>query len=486
MLVALQTVLHRVNRLALGQVSDPAVALPDQMRGRVEHSLVVLRPDEIRLHSRQHSVDQAQRQVPAHLLDQLTVAPVSIRIEDGTPEALIQNVAKVSSLAHCILLLRADLIPQIQKHGVIAGFFQCLIHSPKDTLLDCSASVMIASGLAGYGFQFINIDDGWQAGRDGQGIIQPNAKFPDLKSTSDYVHSRGLKFGVCSSPGPQTCGGYTGSYQHEAQDARSYAGWGVDYLKYDWCSYDQVVQGNHSVPVLEKPYDVMGAALAAQPRDIVYSLCQYGWGDVWKWGATTGGSSWRTTDDIQDNWGSLHAIYESQAGHEKYAGPGHWNDPDMLMVGVVGFGNTHPTHLRPNEQILHISMWCLLSAPLLIGCDMTKLDPFTLALLSNDEALDIDQDPLGKPARLVHSELQVGEVWARPLFDGTQAVGLVNPNPWVSTLTVQWADLGLQGPQPVRDLWLHQNVGTSPGHYSVEVPAHGCVLLKVGRPAAQQ
>ena len=257
----------------------------------------------------------------------------------------------------------------------------------------------------------------------------------------------------------------------------------MDYLKYDWCSYDRVVQGDHSLPSLQKPYADMRQSLNGTDRDILYSLCQYGWGDVWKWGADSAvsGNSWRTTDDIQDNWGSLHAIYESQAGHEKYAGPGHWNDPDMLMVGVVGFGNTHPTHLRPNEQILHMSLWCLLSAPLLIGCDMTKLDPFTQALLSNDEALDINQDPLGRPAKLISSRLDIGEVWARPLFDGTQAVGLVNPNPWASVITVQWADLGLAGPQPVRDLWLHQQAGTPSHQYSVEVPAHGCVLLKVGR-----
>ncbi len=359
--------------------------------------------------------------------------------------------------------------------------------SVNDAKVRAAADVMIAGGLAEHGFQFVNIDDGWQAGRDAQGVIQSNGKFPDLKATADYVHSRGMKFGVYSSPGPQTCGGFTGSYGHEAQDAATYAGWGVDYLKYDWCSYDQVVHGDHSVPVLQKPYADMGAALAAQPRDIVFSLCQYGWGDVWKWGASPAidGNSWRTTDDIQDNWGSMHAIYEGQAGHEKYAGPGHWNDPDMLMVGIVGFGNTHPNNLRPNEQILHISMWCLLSSPLLIGCDLTKLDPFTLALLTNDEAIDVNQDPLGKPAALVSQDAgDGGEAWARPLFDGTRAVGLVNPNPWVSTLTVSWADLGLHGPQPVRDLWLHQNVGTASGHYSVEVPAHGCVLLKIGRPAA--
>ena len=354
-----------------------------------------------------------------------------------------------------------------------------------------AADELIAAGLAGHGFGYVNIDDTWElgrsgdTGRDAQGNILTNAKFPDMAALAAYVHSKGLKIGIYSGPGPTTCGGYTASYRHEAQDAATYAKWGFDYLKYDWCSYDQTVHGDHSLPVLEKPYDLMGAALAAQPRDIVFSLCQYGMGDVWQWGASTGGNSWRTTGDIQDNWGSLHSIYESQAGHSAYAGPGHWNDPDMLMVGVVGFGNTHPTHLTPNEQIVHLSMWCLLSAPLLIGCDLTKLDPFTLALLTNDEALDINQDPLGKPADLLSKNADDGEVWARPLFDGTHAVGLVNGDLEPHTLTVSWAALGLTGPQPVRDLWLHKNAGTFPSAYSVEVPAHGAVLLKIGKPNKQ-
>lgn len=345
-----------------------------------------------------------------------------------------------------------------------------------------AADEMIAAGLARHGFQYVNIDDAWEAGRDAQGAIQTNAKFPDMAGLASYVHSKGLKIGIYSGPGPQTCGGYTASYQHEAQDAATYANWGIDYLKYDWCSYEGVVHGDHSLPALQKPYNIMGAALAAQPRDIVFSLCQYGWGDVWKWGAATGGNSWRTTDDIEDNWASMHDIYESQAGHEKYAGPGHWNDPDMLMVGVVGKGNTHPTHLTPNEQILHISMWCLLSSPLLIGCDMTKLDPLTLALLTNDEALDINQDPLGRPAGRISQDDGGGEVWARPLFDGTRAVGLVNADIEPRMLTVRWSELGLTGPQPVRDLWLHKNVGSTSGSYSVRVPSHGAVLLRIGKP----
>ena len=351
-----------------------------------------------------------------------------------------------------------------------------------------AADEMIKAGLARHGFSYVNIDDTWElgrsenTGRDAQGNILTNAKFPDISGLAAYVHAKGLKIGIYSSPGPFTCGGYTASYKHEALDAATYARWGMDYLKYDWCSYGDVVQGDNSLPALEKPYALMGAALANQPRDIVYSFCQYGMGDVWKWAAAAGGNSWRTTGDIDDNWGSLHSIYESQAGHERYAGPGHWNDPDMLMVGIVGKGNVHPTHLTPNEQVLHISLWCLLSSPLLIGCDMTKLDPLTLALLTNDEALDIDQDPLGKPAGLVSKDAHNGEVWARPLFDGTHAVGLVNGDDKPRILTVRWSGLGVAGPLPVRDLWLHKGAGTFTGSYAVEVPAHGAVLLKIGKP----
>lgn len=344
-----------------------------------------------------------------------------------------------------------------------------------------AADEMMQSGLARHGFQYINIDDTWEAGRDAHGNIQSNSKFPDMKALADYVHANGLKIGLYSSPGPKTCGGYTASYQHEDQDAQTYANWGFDYLKYDWCSYGGIAHGDNSLAALQKPYAVMRKSLDKANRDIVYSLCQYGMGDVWNWGGNSeiGGNCWRTTGDIEDNWGSLHSIYESQAGHEKGASPGHWNDPDMLMVGIVGEGNTHPTHLTPNEQILHITMWSLLSAPLLIGCDMTRLDPFTTALLSNDEALNIDQDPLGKPAsRVIQNGDQ--EIWSRSLFDGTRAVGLINAGIEPEKITVKWSDIGLKGRQPVRDLWLHKNLGLFTNSYTVEVPAHGAVLLKIG------
>ena len=349
-----------------------------------------------------------------------------------------------------------------------------------------AADEMIATGLARHGFQYINIDEGWdQEKRDAAGRIQAQDSFHDMHDMTAYVHSKGLRVGIYSSPGPLTCDGpFSGSWQHEEQDAQTFADWGFDYLKYDWCTYGSVVSGTGRA-YYQKPYAVMRAALDKAPRDIVFSFCQYGMGDVWKWGAQTGGNTWRTHGDIDDNWNSLHDIYEHEAGHEDYAWPGHWNDPDMLMVGVVGKGSTHPTHLSPNEQILHISFWCLVSSPLLIGCDMTRMDPFTLALLSNDEALDINQDPLGRPAHRVAQDGDL-EVWARPLFDGTRAVGLINGGDTPAMMTARWSAVGVTGRQPVRDLWLHKDAGTYDGSYRIEVPAHGCVLLKVGKPAVLQ
>lgn len=350
-----------------------------------------------------------------------------------------------------------------------------------DAKVRAAADWMVRSGLAAHGYQYINIDDTWEGPRRPDGTITSNNKFPDMKALADYVHSRGLKLGIYSSPGPTTCAGFPGSYGHEQQDAATYAQWGIDYLKYDWCSYGNVATGE-GLERLQKPYRVMREALDKVPRDIVYSLCQYGMGNVWEWGAKVGGNCWRTTGDISDNWGSLNSIAFSQNGHEKFAGPGHWNDPDMLVVGKVGWGpNLHPSHLTPNEQLLHITMWCLQSAPLLLGCDLSQLDPFTLDLITNDEVLDVDQDPLGKPAgRKQQSGLT--EVWARPLYDGTLAVGLFNRGSEAAEVEARWQDLGLKGPQPVRDLWLQKNLGVYRGVFRAMVQPHGAVLVKIGRP----
>ena len=302
--------------------------------------------------------------------------------------------------------------------------WNCFANAVNEQRVKSAADAMVNSGLIHHGWTYINVDDFWQVHRDSRdatlqgparaadGRILPNPRFPDMKALTDYVHNQGLKIGLYSSPGPWTCGGCAGSFDHELQDAQQYAEWGFDYLKYDWCSYSPNLETNRGSTnwnpkavrnlsgtpgdrtKLKLPYKVMQEALQKQSRDILYSLCQYGAGNVWEWGTEVGGNSWRTTGDINDSWGSVENIGFKQAGKEKYAGPGHFNDPDMLVVGKVGWGNLHPTRLKPNEQYTHISLWCLLASPLLIGCDMTQLDEFTLGLLTNDEVLDVNQDPL--------------------------------------------------------------------------------------------
>lgn len=351
-----------------------------------------------------------------------------------------------------------------------------------DQKVRAAGDQFIQTGLAAHGYSYVNIDDCWQGTRAASGVLQPNSKFPDMKATSDYLHSKGLKMGIYSSPGPKTCAGFEGSYQHEGQDAQTWAEWGVDYLKHDWCSYGSVATGEGLERQI-RPYRTMRTALDAAPRDIVYSLCQYGMGDVWKWGdrPDVRANSWRTTGDITDTWNSMAGIGFVHSDRSPYVKPGGWNDPDMLVVGRVGWGpNLHPTRLNPHEQVTHMSLWSLLASPLLIGCDLTRLDPFTKALLMNDEVLDVNQDPLGRAAVRVMQSDQT-EAWARPLFDGTQAVGLFNRGWEPADVTVKLSDLKLTGPQPIRDLWLRKNLGRKT-ELTFRVPAHGALLLKVGKP----
>jgi alpha-galactosidase len=357
--------------------------------------------------------------------------------------------------------------------------WNCFAGAVDAAKIRAAAAAMVSSGLIDHGWTYINIDDTWEGHRDANGLIQSNEKFPDMKALADYVHSLGLKIGLYSSPGPQTCAGFAGSWQHEEQDARQYAAWGYDYLKYDWCSYTQVQdQSLADLPRFMKPYQVMDAALLAVDRDIVFSLCQYGMGDVWKWGAQVGGNVWRTTGDINDSWKSMSGIGFNQNGHEKFAGPGHWNDPDMLVVGQVGWGSLHPTRLTPNEQYTHVSLWCLLSAPLLIGADMSQLDPFTQSLLSNDEVLEVDQDPLGRPAsRMVRNGSS--EIWARDMADGSKVVGLFNRDENPAEIHLAWADLGLSGNHRVRDLWRQKDAGQFGDSFTTAVPRHGVCLIRI-------
>ena len=291
------------------------------------------------------------------------------------------------------------------------------------------------------------------------------------------------------------------SFDHEAQDAATYAKWGFDYLKYDWCSYNpnmEAQRGTTNYPLnarnvvyapantqlekLQKPYALMGKLLRDQDRDIVFSLCQYGQGSVWQWGGSVDGNCWRITGDITDTWRSMSNNGFNKDRTAPFSKPGNWNDPDMLVVGQVGWGRLHPSRLTPDEQYTHISLWCLLASPLLIGCDMTKFDDFTLNLLENDEVLAIDQDALGKQATCVITDGNL-RVYEKELADGGHALGFFNLGATPLELNFnQFTPTGLKGKQHVRDLWRQQNlpdVDTATGALKMTIPVHGVMLYKL-------
>jgi alpha-galactosidase len=423
-----------------------------------------------------------------------------------------------------------------------------------------AADAMVTSGLIDHGWTYINMDDRWEGQREAAGNILSSAKIPNMKGVVDAIHAKGLKVGLYSSPGPLTCANAVGSYMHEDQDAATYAAWGIDYLKYDWCSYagiaellredryagllpmdksvelkalamehavlqmrrygqdplalpqtdalkemearsagfarsqilerDKVVSARlgalHAeagtanpgraaaieVEMDQAPYIKMRGSLDKVNRDIVYSFCQYGMSKVWEWGEMTGGNLWRTTGDISADWKSVESHGFNQNGLERWAGPGHWNDPDMLEVGNG--------KLTPDENYTHMTLWCMLSAPLLIGCDMPKMSPFIVSLFSNDEVLAVNQDMLGRQGwRAKQSGQQ--EVWVKPLVDGSVAVAFFNRADVPADVSVEWADLKLTGPRTVRDLWRQKDLGVQETGYSVKVAAHGAELFKVGR-----
>ena len=353
-----------------------------------------------------------------------------------------------------------------------------------------TVDVFADTGLGEHGWSYVNVDDFWQNSvvktedrtitgplRQADGTIAVNSRFPSMKALADYAHAKGFKIGLYSSPGPWTCGRCEGSWKHEWQDAKTYADWGYDYLKYDWCGYGtvQIGEGNNKWTL---PYRLMGEALRAQRRDIVFSLCQYGMGDVSTWGENVGGQCWRTTGDINDSWGSMYGILRRQRHLWPYAHPGAWNDPDMLVVGRLGWGRPHPTRLLPNEQYTHMSMWCVLCSPLLIGCDLTQLDDFTRSLLTNDEVLETNQDELGAQAALIAAGPRA-EIWAKPMSDGSFVFALVNVSKMVTTVTADFASLGLEGKWRVRDLWRQQDLGTFGAAYETDIPPRATTLVRL-------
>lgn len=372
-------------------------------------------------------------------------------------------------------------------------------HITGDKILQ-SARAMAASGLIDHGWTYINIDDAWQGRRGGPfNAIQGNTNFPDMKHLCDEIHDLGLKVGIYSTPwvtsyanhiggsADNADGDWTppteeqrkhthkhffpwiiGKYSFAQEDARQWADWGIDYLKYDWYPNEP--------PETEE----MAGALRDSGRDVVFSLSNSSpftnAPELSKFA-----NSWRTTGDIRDNWDSMRGKGFSQGRWARFAGPGHWNDPDMLVVGWVGWGQPHPTHLTPDEQYTHISIWCMLSAPLLLGCDLQKLDAFTLGLLSNDEVLALDQDALGKQAICVAVDGDV-YIYAKDLEDGSKAVGFFNLGRSEAPATVHWPELNLSGKRMVRDLWRQRDLGRFNGEYTVPaIPPHGVVLVRLDK-----
>jgi len=340
-----------------------------------------------------------------------------------------------------------------------------------------AADTLVSSGMRDAGYIYVNIDDTWEGKRDATGMLHANEKFPDMKGLGDYLHARGLKFGIYSSPGPLTCARFAGTYGHEQQDADLYASWGVDYLKYDLCSYgilmdaaatDHPDQPNIANQMMHDAYIRIRKALDHTRRPIILSLCQYGQDDVWKWGATVGGNLWRTTGDINDTYDRMATIGFGQAGLAPYAGPGHWNDPDMLEVGNG--------HMSLDEYRTHMSLWAILAAPLLAGNDLSQMTAETKSLLTNKDIITIDQDALGKQGDRLHKDGDL-EIWTRTLSGGAIAVGLFNRSTSAAPITLKLSDVGLKRGSSIRDIWSATALTAPNGEFTATVPPHGVVLL---------
>ena len=346
-----------------------------------------------------------------------------------------------------------------------------------------AADQLVATGMKDAGYIYVNIDDSWEAERDASGVLHTNSKFPDMKALADYVHSKGLRIGIYSGPGTKTCGKYAASLGHEEQDAQMYAEWGFDYLKYDLCSFipdvmekqapnDKAAQMKLMVDSYVKMGKALRAATAKTGRPIVFSLCQYGWDSPWEWAPELGGNLWRTTGDIQARWQSIYDIASQQDGLASYAGPGHWNDPDMLEVGNG--------KLTLAENRTHFSWWAILAAPLLAGNDLPNMKPEIKAILTNKDVVAIDQDSLGKQGTRAYSDGEV-EVWTRELQGGAKAVAVINVgSDRYSThpFHLNLAKAGLNGPATGKDLWTGKDVKLTDG-MPIELHSHDILLVRI-------
>jgi len=326
------------------------------------------------------------------------------------------------------------------------------------------ADAMVSSGMKDAGYQYVVIDDCWQVARDKSGrIVADSARFPaGIKAVADYVHGKGLKFGIYTDAGRRTCQGRPGTYGSEAIDARTYAEWGVDYVKEDWCNAEG----------LDAPtqYAKFRDALLATGRPIALSICEWGSHEPWTWGPATG-NLWRTTTDIEDRWTSMVALVDLNTQYASAARPGAWNDPDMLEVGNGG--------MTSDEYRAHFSLWAIMAAPLMAGNDLRTMSADTRGLLTNPEVIAVDQDSLGIQGKLVEESSEGLQVFMKPLRDGSRAVVLFNRTALATPIGASWWRLRVSGPARVRDLWAHADLGEFNDRFITTVPAHGAVMLRV-------
>jgi alpha-galactosidase len=348
-----------------------------------------------------------------------------------------------------------------------------------------AADLLVSSGMRDAGYVYVNIDDTWEGTRDAKGILHANEKFPDMKALADYVHSQGLKLGIYSSPGLKTCARFEGSENHEQQDADLYASWGIDLLKYDLCSLhkemgtmapgDKLKQN----ATMREAYRKMHMAIVKTGRPMVYSICQYGHDSSWEWAAEVGGNMWRTTADIDPTFFRIAQIGREQAGLAQYAGPGHWNDPDMLEVGNG--------KLTADENRSHMGMWAMLAAPLLAGNNLSHLSPDVLAVLTNREIIAIDQDPLGKQAERIYAKGPV-EIWSRPLGDGSIALAVFNfgeDETFLRGFSLHLEEVGASSGWSARDLWAGKDLGPIDNAYKFTLRRHASLVLRLSRNRAR-
>lgn len=365
-----------------------------------------------------------------------------------------------------------------------------------DRIIREAADAMVASGMINYGYQYINIDDCWAIKpgsqdptlqgqeRDENGMINANSRFPDMKALADYIHSKGLKAGIYTSPGRRTCAGFVGSFGYEEEDVRRFIEWGFDFLKYDWCSYTHEITKEMNLEELKKPYRLIAEYLKEQPRDIVLNLCQYGMGEVWKWGKEFG-QSWRTSRDLGLVFEKIsQQIYIDGFGLdglEQYSSPGGYNDPDYLLIGNLRNqkGQRVPTPLTPDEQYTHVTLWALLAAPLIFSGDIANMDDFTLSLLTNSELIDINQDSLCIQANCIAKQGDI-QIWSKRLEDGSKAIGIFNlDNLFTKKAVLKASDLGIEGKCRIRNIWIQKDLPDLEGEMMFEINPHGCMALRV-------